>query len=121
MIDGNLPLPRSEQVLNWDLRPVTIYDFVRAFCDLIPPASGTPTSLGTRRDESEVDELRVGAEEIADLSTCGKYGGWSVSCQRSVWAVDAEVVRAWLNMVVPRCGSYCVVVEPEDLSLHCFA
>lgn len=62
-------MPR--QVLNWDLRPVTIYDFVRSFCDLLSTRTGSSTTM--RQGRGDVKELRIGAEEIADLSACGEF------------------------------------------------
>lgn len=65
-----------QQVLKWDLRPATVYDFVRAFCALLPsaPSTGAPVTLSSKEDkEDELEQLRVGAEEIADLSASGAY------------------------------------------------
>ncbi|CAN0453174.1 unnamed protein product, partial [Hapterophycus canaliculatus] len=83
------------EVLNWDLRPVTVYDFVRAFCNLLLPggvvrepsspsgpssaAAATAAASGSfgvavtlqskEEKEKELDRLRVGAEDIADLAS----------------------------------------------------
>lgn len=66
------------QVLNWDLRPVTIYDFVRAFCAILPAvraAAWSPSSSSSREEDREdMEQLVDGAEEIADLSSCGAFG-----------------------------------------------
>ena len=92
------------QVLNWDLRPVTVYDFVRAFCALLIPGAGSMASsasasasaapgtcrghsepnakpsvavgaavtLQAKEDkEKELERLRKGAEDIADLASFG--------------------------------------------------
>lgn len=64
------------QVLNWDLRPVTIYDFVRAFCSLLPAARAAKCSSSSSsrdQDREDMGQLVVGAEEIADLSACGAF------------------------------------------------
>ena len=55
---------------------MTVYDFVRAFCDLLPStnesSSGMPSTLLSKEDEAEeAERLRAGAEEIADLSSNG--------------------------------------------------
>ncbi|CAM9101675.1 unnamed protein product [Scytosiphon promiscuus] len=74
------------KVLNWDLRPVTVYDFVRAFCNLLLPGGaggdanavassgsfggGAAVTLQCKEEkEKELDRLRVGAEDIADLAS----------------------------------------------------
>lgn len=79
-------------MLNWDLRPVTVYDFVRAFCNLLLPggessgasgsssagtgSSGVAVTLQSKEEkEKELERLRVGAEDIADLAS---FGGWLV-------------------------------------------
>lgn len=84
-------------MLNWDLRPVTVYDFVRAFCALLVPgarskssaaaaaAAGTPLSQPQPRPsvgvtlqakenkEKELERLRIGAEDVADLASFGAF------------------------------------------------
>ncbi|CAM9876847.1 unnamed protein product, partial [Ectocarpus sp. 6 AP-2014] len=74
------------KVLNWDLRPVTVYDFVRAFCALLvqgeasshaaaASASGgggvsVSVSLQAREEKKEeLERLRVWAEDIAALAS----------------------------------------------------
>ncbi|CAB1119525.1 unnamed protein product [Ectocarpus sp. CCAP 1310/34] len=73
-------------VLNWDLRPVTVYDFVRAFCALLVQGEGSShaaaastsgvggasvsVSLQAREEKKEeLERLGVWAEDIADLAS----------------------------------------------------
>ncbi|CAN0299215.1 unnamed protein product [Ectocarpus sp. 12 AP-2014] len=74
------------KVLNWDLRPGTVYDFVRAFCALLVQGEGSShaaaasasggggasvsVSLQAREEKKEeLERLCVWAEDIADLAS----------------------------------------------------
>lgn len=66
------------QALNWELRPVTVYDCIRGFCSLLVETSraggSTSSSLALKEEkEKQVDQLRLLAEEIADLSLDGEF------------------------------------------------
>lgn len=83
------------KVLNWDLRPPTVYDFVRTFCALLVPGAGggapndqlseqqqqqqplkpvvAVTLQAKEEKEKELERLRFGAEDIADLASFGAF------------------------------------------------
>lgn len=76
---------------------MTIYDFVRAFCAILPAARAVACSppLSTREEDREdMEELIDGAAEIADLSASGACGVclsvWFALVRLKYWPVAAR-------------------------------